>query len=249
MKQSFTNVKDVDRLILDAADDETLLNILQMNKNFVRLGEEAFKRRMFKYYPYLAAKKPFLEPWGKYYLSNVYYINKLKEEFGLDYYPVPSFYPEGIYRMLSYYRKYIYVPTQSVIKDMIETQFIPESGNETEIRKLFEKKILNYLYLSDVLARLLTVGNIPLFEKLIKLYEGNEVPSPAFLIANAAASGKKEIVNYIINFINDEKTREEIFNSSSRIVAENGDINMLNYLHSLFPEVEIDPTYLRDVLF
>jgi hypothetical protein len=56
--RTFTNVKDVDRLILDAADDETLLNILKTNRSLVKLGEEAFKRRMEKYYPLLAKKKP-----------------------------------------------------------------------------------------------------------------------------------------------------------------------------------------------
>jgi len=254
MTTGFTNVKDVDRLILDAADDKTLLNILLMNKNLVKLGEEAFKRRMLKYYPYLAKKKPESISWSKYYLSNVYYINKLKEEFDLDYYPVPTFYPEGVYRLLSYIKHYEEGRINN-FKDILIRDFAIEMGDEKTLQKFIDKNSNNFLI---ILSKLLENSNIPLFEKMISgssqaLFEEVMEEDPLELIGGAVASGKREVVDYIINKINEydnsilksDPEKEATFETATDAAARKGDLNMLNYLDTRFPKFDLN---LKNIL-
>jgi hypothetical protein len=97
MKTGFTQLKDTDRLILEAVDDRTLLDVLKVNRNLLILGEDAFKKRMQLKYPVLVKSKPYGKKWTKYYLDMIYYINKLKEDYNIDYIPVSSFDPAGYY--------------------------------------------------------------------------------------------------------------------------------------------------------
>lgn len=106
--KGFTDVKDVDHLISEAADDETLLKLLQVNRNLLTVGEKAFRDRMMKRYPVLASLKdnkdinPEDITWAKYYLKMTYYINKLKEKYNIDYIDVSSFEPAGFLKMLDF---------------------------------------------------------------------------------------------------------------------------------------------------
>src|SRR5665647_503572 len=93
-----TGHKDTDKLVLENMDDKTLMNSMVSNKSLLKIGEGIFKERLKNNYPYLYEKKPFLESYRSYYLRMMYYLGKLREIFGVDYIPVPSFDPEGVYR-------------------------------------------------------------------------------------------------------------------------------------------------------
>jgi hypothetical protein len=56
-----TNQRDTDRLVLQNMDDRTLLNAMKANKSLFKMGEDIFKERLKTRYPFLYARKPFLE--------------------------------------------------------------------------------------------------------------------------------------------------------------------------------------------
>ena len=162
MKIGFTQLKDTDRLILDAADDRTLLEILKVNRNLLILGEDAFKKRIQRSYPVLAKLKPYGMKWAKYYLDMVYYISKLKEEYDIDYIPVSSFDPAGYY-VSKQIQKNIHNYLNILRHAKHTAEIFAELGDEKLIREWMDK---NPKYRSFALAFLLKYKNVSLFEKL-----------------------------------------------------------------------------------
>lgn len=81
---SLTGHKDTENILLKKLDDESLLNILMLNRYYLEKGQEFFKRRLEQKFPTLVKWKTDDEQsWSQYYLSIVYYLAKLKEEFDL----------------------------------------------------------------------------------------------------------------------------------------------------------------------
>lgn len=75
-----TKLKDTDRLILSMLSDRDLLSACLVDKNTNALCDETFFRnRLYEKYPNLVPFKSFDVNWKKFYLENVYYIDKLKE--------------------------------------------------------------------------------------------------------------------------------------------------------------------------
>jgi hypothetical protein len=84
--KAFTGIKDLDREILIRTEfDKDLLNACIANKYVVGICDENFFRRRLAYkYPNSINYKPKNMGWKKYYLSVVYYADKLKQEFGFE---------------------------------------------------------------------------------------------------------------------------------------------------------------------
>ena len=108
MERTFSGIKDVDRKILEKLDDKDLLSILLTNKYLNKILDERFWRnRLIQRYPgAISFKKEEKEEgaghtqtWKRYYLTTVYYVNKLKREFNYDYI---SGDPEFYYQMVSH---------------------------------------------------------------------------------------------------------------------------------------------------
>ena len=246
MKTGFTQLKDTDRLILDAADDRTLLEILKVNRNLLILGDDAFKKRMQQSYPVLAKLKPYGMKWAKYYLDMVYYISKLKEEYDIDYIPVSSFDPAGYYVSKKNERK-IALDLNQLRNSIHTAEILVELGDENRIREWMNK---NSKYKDFVLAFLLKYRNIPLFEKLyvsnnkpVKYFNPNYGVHQAFLfLEEAAESGDINVVNYVLSKFKSIVDREELitFNHLVTGAAKRGDMEMLSYIIKMFPKQEIN---------
>ena len=89
-KDSFTNVKDVDREILMKLPDEDLIKACSLNKYLFETvcDEQFFHRRLQAYYPDIVlnyVRRPYDKTWKQYFLEIVYYINKLKENYNYTY--------------------------------------------------------------------------------------------------------------------------------------------------------------------
>ena len=170
---SITSLKDTDRVlintVLEAKNDKDLLNLLATNKSLLRLGEEVLKQRMLSKYPVLADKKPFFENWRSYYLKTVYYINKLKEEFNIDYIPTPAFDPEGFYNGLHY----MAANNQDYPEESIENEkniyilnCLAEYGDEKRIMQYIELK--NNLYNRKLIQFLVKHKRLEILDKILK---------------------------------------------------------------------------------
>lgn len=221
MKTGFTQLKDTDRLILLEVDDRTLLEILKVNKNLLSLGEETFKKRMELRYPVLAKLKPSSDKWAKYYLDMVYYINKLKEDYGIDYIPVSSFDP------LEYYffktnGKLFYAATENVHI----SEILAELGDEKRIRDWMNKKPT---YKDIVLAFLLKYKNIPLFEKLYVPEKNDQtynfkqtytIPKRWLFLEEAAESGDASIITYVMTHFPRVESPDRNYETSGYILSD-----------------------------
>lgn len=149
-----TRSRDVDTYLLSQLGDKELLNVLLLNKDFLKIGSSFFEKRLKERYPLLLKFKPKKMNYTKYYLSIVYYIAKLKEEYDLDYVPAPSFNPKIYYYKLihqydntySYYRYIGETGDINLIKqydEMIETDSLMQgaiqSGNVDAVKYLESK--------------------------------------------------------------------------------------------------------------
>lgn len=81
----FSKNKDADRIILQHLDDRDLLQLILVNKYAYSLTDENFwrNRLMLKYPSTVEFRRD--ESWKEYYLSVVYYIDKLKNKYNYIY--------------------------------------------------------------------------------------------------------------------------------------------------------------------
>ena len=84
---SLTGLKDVDREVLKHVDDKELLEICTINrKTWNEVCDDAFlKRRLTSKYPGIEKFKKANESWKRFFLTAIYYISKMKDEFDFDY--------------------------------------------------------------------------------------------------------------------------------------------------------------------
>ena len=83
---SFSKTKDVDRLILQKLNDEELINTLLTNKYANSLADENFwMNRVLIRYPGTFRFKEHNMTWRNFYLSSVYYIDKMLTQFGFNF--------------------------------------------------------------------------------------------------------------------------------------------------------------------
>ncbi len=87
MEKYFSKNKDVDRLILQELDDRSLFETLLTSKYAyeITIGRDFWRNRLMLKYPATLSYKPSNLNWKEYYLSVVYYIDKLKREESFDY--------------------------------------------------------------------------------------------------------------------------------------------------------------------
>lgn len=84
----FTKHRDADReILLRIQSDEELLNICKMENKYIKslCNEDFFRRRLLNKFPETIKDKSVNVSWRKYYLSMVYYVGKLQEEFSFDF--------------------------------------------------------------------------------------------------------------------------------------------------------------------
>ena len=236
MKSTFLPYKDANKLILNAVDDESLLRLLQVNTDLLKLGGEAFKERMLRNYPLLAKDKPENITWAKYYLYNQKYINLLKEKFKFDYIPVKSFMPDGIYRVFKISKQ----KRQTDPPLFVEAELLAELGDEKRIKEFIQRNERDHFLFVYLLGYLLQYQHISLYEKLSELY--NDSPLDLFTesLTGASASGDKKVVKYVMKKFNPDDS-SETFTSGLLGAAEGGKLQMFAYIIKLFPKQKIFP--------
>ena len=84
---SFSGIKDVDREILLAMDDENLLKTCSLNKYLFNnvCDDNFFYRKLLLKYPDTLSYKLREDNYKSYYLRTIYYISKMKEDYDYPY--------------------------------------------------------------------------------------------------------------------------------------------------------------------
>jgi len=90
--------KNVYDLIVNSADDRTVLEMLSVNKKFNK--DEAFYKILKKRYPLLLKFKKDDTTWKHFYLQMITYISKLKEEYNFPYISNKKFNPIKFYKKI-----------------------------------------------------------------------------------------------------------------------------------------------------
>jgi len=83
--ERFSGNKDVDREILSKLDDKNLLKACQINKYFWEkvCNEDFFRNRLLNNYPNI--RREDIKNWKEFHLRAIYYISKMKEDYGYVY--------------------------------------------------------------------------------------------------------------------------------------------------------------------
>lgn len=85
-ERNFTKNKDADRLILQNLDDEDLFRSLLTNKYTNSLVDENFwMNRVLSHFSQISKYKEKDMTWRKFYVSIVYYTNKMETKFGFKF--------------------------------------------------------------------------------------------------------------------------------------------------------------------
>lgn len=226
-----TKIRDTDRVLintlLESKNYKDILSLLSTNKYLLRLGEETLKQRMFSTHPVLAKRKPFFENWRSYYLKTLHNINKLKEEFNIDYIPTPSFDPEGFYHGLYVMKINKFTPSYfNENKFRYMANYLSEYGDEKLILKCLNS-IDKYARLhpySDLVSALVKHKRLDILDKLdidLNFYYGD-------IIQGAAASGDPTYFKKIM------KRKIKVIGSVTYYglpgAGESGSIEMTNYI-------------------
>ena len=74
--------KDMYEYLTNFADDKDILNMLSVNKKF--RDEKFFERVMIRRYPNMINFKRDNDSWKSFFIKTIYYVSKLKEEYGID---------------------------------------------------------------------------------------------------------------------------------------------------------------------
>ena len=84
---SLTSLKDVDREVLKHVDDDKLLKICSVDrKTWNEVCNDTFlKRRLMSKYPGIEQYKREDESWKRFFLTAIYYISKMKEDYQFTY--------------------------------------------------------------------------------------------------------------------------------------------------------------------
>lgn len=102
--------KDIFQHLGDIADDKTVLQMIYLNKK--TYGDDYIKRILESRYPYLLQYKDPRESYRHFYVKNIYYIAKIREEFNVIYNKDYSHItPQNFYKILEAYDTFMKLPT------------------------------------------------------------------------------------------------------------------------------------------
>lgn len=237
---SITGIRDVDRLIMQVTDDASLLQMMKSNKYLLREGEKIFEARMKVSYPILANRKPFFEKWSKYYLSNIYFLNSLKEQYGIEYIPVISFDPAALYRVARVDNKDKTSggspesprPSGSYRTAVYLAQCYAELGDKEKILT-FMKSVKPTLQISRtrmlrkyVLQFLLKFKNEKLYNELKLKWNIDNLKDVHYVVQ----SRDLPFIDKILDQLEAEDTLEEVFPTAIEGAAEIGDWDLIQHL-------------------
>lgn len=84
--QVFTQIRDVDKLILENLDTRSILTVCKLNNRYIQsiCTDDVFRKRLQKEFPNLITLKSSNLSWKKYYLYLIYWSNKLFDDYNFS---------------------------------------------------------------------------------------------------------------------------------------------------------------------
>jgi hypothetical protein len=210
-----TRSRDVDTYLLDQLSDKELFEVMLLNKEFLKSATYFFEKRLKEKYPLLVKFKPRKMNFTKYYLSVVYYISKLKEEYNIDYVPAPSLNPKTYYYRLGY---------EYAFPDEIDL-YIGETGNLTLIKE--HEDVIDR---QNLIQGVIKSGNLEILKYLES--KGPVFDHPSDII-NAMLSKNEEMEEYVLISLLKLFDKNDIQIELVYGAAELGDLNLVKYYDNL----------------
>lgn len=215
----------------DTDDDRSILNMLSVNKKYY--SEEFFKQLFKKRFPLLSVLRKEEESWKEFYLSQIYYLDKLKREFDIPYIPVASFIPNKIYHQTKVFSGRL----------ITLLNVYSEAGNLNKVKEISRElgsKLDNY----EAAKFAIKGGQLPVLKYLIE-NQGIEIEGEeeyqterlSELAVLASKYGYLTILKYLVELLGEDNV-SEFYHT---LMGEYGFTNWI-----LKPEVENYIDYLKE---
>lgn len=227
MQSPLTKIRDLDKYILKSLPDRELFNIMLTNKQLLEFGEEIFKQRLLNKYPLLAKFKSSEQTWTQFYLSMIFYIDKITREFGYDYVPALSYNPKVFYTQLkSYSRAHADL---KFLEYVVETGKINLFKSYTDLPNFDD---ITRFYKSDLIGRAVRSGNMDMFKYLQELL--NTAGLSTTYMEDAVLSRNPEMIKHIEEtFLNADVAPKYIYSSALKGAILLGDMNLIQLYEPL----------------
>lgn len=219
---SLSGLKDIDREFLKHVDDKELLEICTINKKtWNEVCDDAFlRRRLVDKYPGIEKHKRKDESWKRFFLSAIYYISKLKEDYQFPY-------SEGDFK--NQYR---------LFKNESGLLFLDAIDYEQwSIVKYLIGKGHNIHAFQDYAIRIAAAkGDMEMTKWLVE--RGADINAwQGFVLINPIRNGHFEVAKYLIKQGSDIHAQGD---EALKAAVENGDINMVKYLVEHGANIHVD---------
>lgn len=206
MQKFFSGNKDVDRLILEKLNDKDLLKTCKLGKYALELCDENFfRKRLMKDYPD-SVKYKNDKSWKNYYLSTIYYVSKMKEEYNFVY---KSGDPKEYWNMLNF-------------KGYVALLF--ELIGKNKAKDLYEIKIINYPALVNTAFAIHGAArnnHKDFIDYLLSQKENQFILNKG--LEGATEDNNIELIEFFIN------KGANSFNESLNIASIQGNINLIEF--------------------
>ena len=206
--------KNIYETLVNSADDETLIHMLNANVNF-RPDDSFFERLMSRKYPSLMQFKS--GTWKQTYLKMIYYIAKLEEEFGIPYILAEKFHPESFYEAdhKNIYSAALYYAASAGLKAIVNLMInkgatnwnwglkAASIGGHLDMVKFFiDKGAKNFTYalISASYKGDLNIVKL-LINKIGNIHDHVNQYNLLIAIENAKEKGHTEIANFLKNYL------------------------------------------------
>ena len=226
---SFSGIKDIDREILLAMDDKSLLKTCSLNKYLFNIvcDDNFFYKRLLLKYPdtlvYYKKNENFLHTYKSYYLKIIYYISKMQEDYNYSYI---SGNPKVQYKIFQYAKNNINrLLFQSSIK-----------GELNLVKEAIHRGANIHANNEEALRWASRNGHLETVKYLVE--NGADIhANDESTLHYASYYGYLEVVKYLVENGADIHINNE---EALRYASENGKLDVVKYLVNLGADIHVN---------
>ena len=210
----FTGIKDTDREVLRYVEDYELLKTCSVNKRMWNsVCDDAFLRRRLMKYPNIENfKMKRWKSWKSFFSEVVYYVKKMKHDFGFEY-------SEGDFR------KQHYILNNNKNKGYDDLSIRAAKANDLSLLIFALNKGANpHLFDDEIPCNSSQLGHLEIVRHLIEKVGGYNINDS---LRWASLRGQLEVVKYLVSKGADIHVFDEI---SLRWASEEGHLETVKYL-------------------
>ena len=220
---SLTGIKDTDREVLKHVDDKELLRICTINKKtWNEVCDDGFlRRRLLNKYPGIEKYKSVNESWKRFFLSAIYYISKLKEDY------------QFVYTSGDFENQYWLFKNK---KSDLLFLYAASDDEWSIIKYLIDKGYSVHLYQNYALRKAAKAGDLEMVKWLVEHGADIHANDNDALIA-ASEDGHLDVVKYLVEHGADIHAEGD---KAVKAAVEDGHFEVVKYLVEQGANIRVD---------